>query len=127
VQVLRIRPHVAGVVLRNIKFTQSSYDSFIELQDKLHSNICRRRILVSMGTHDLDTLTPPFTYEGLPPSQIEFVPLNKKEKYTADKLMELYEACGLSLRAELHANNGLRPTSICPSTCILSATARSIQ
>ena len=35
----------------------------------------RRRELVSMGTHDLDTLEGPFTYEALPPGDINFIPL----------------------------------------------------
>ena len=37
----------------------------------------RRRSLVSIGTHDLDTVEGPFTYEALPPDQIKFVPLNQ--------------------------------------------------
>lgn len=88
----RIRPLCAAAILRNIRFTPRSYASFIDLQEKLHQNICRRRSLVSMGTHDLDTLVPPLSYEALPPTSIEFVPLNKTEKYTADKLMEVYES-----------------------------------
>ena len=30
-----------------------------------------------MGTHDLDTVEGPFTYEALPPEQIKFCPLNQ--------------------------------------------------
>ena len=30
-----------------------------------------------MGTHDLDTVEGPFTYEALPPDQIKFKPLNQ--------------------------------------------------
>ena len=37
----------------------------------------RKRRLVSIGTHDLDTVEGPFTYEALPPEQIKFIPLNK--------------------------------------------------
>ena len=57
-----VRPYVVSAVLRDIKFTQERYDSFIDLQDKLHQNICRRRTLVAIGTHDLDTVEGPFTY-----------------------------------------------------------------
>ena len=42
-----------AAILLNISFT---HDSFIDLQDKLHHNICRKRTLVSIGTHDLDTI-----------------------------------------------------------------------
>ncbi len=39
--------------------------------DKLHENICRRRTLVAIGTHDLDTIEGPFSYEALPPKDIK--------------------------------------------------------
>jgi phenylalanyl-tRNA synthetase beta chain len=80
-----------SAVLRGITFDQQRYDSFIELQDKLHQNICRKRTLVAIGTHDLDTIAGPFSYEALPPQEINFVPLNKTESFRADQLLEFYE------------------------------------
>jgi phenylalanyl-tRNA synthetase beta chain len=58
-----MRPFVVSCILRGVTFNQARYDSFIDLQDKLHQNICRRRTLVAIGTHDLDTIEGPFTYE----------------------------------------------------------------
>ena len=63
----QIRPYFSCAILRNIKFTKSRYESFIALQDKLHQNLARQRTLVAIGTHDLDTIKGPFTYEALPP------------------------------------------------------------
>lgn len=91
VKVKRIRPLLACAILRNVKFTPQSYASFIDLQDKLHQNICRRRQLVSIGTHDLDVLKTPFRYEARSPKDIKFVPLGKNQAYTAEELMALYE------------------------------------
>nr|CAG4645431.1 EOG090X03QT [Lynceus sp. MCZ IZ 141354] len=85
-----IRPHVVGAVLRGLKFTQAMYDSFIELQDKLHQNLCRKRTLVAIGTHDLDKIQGPFTYEALEPKQIKFVPLNQTKAMDGAELMEFY-------------------------------------
>lgn len=87
----KIRPYVSGAILRNIKFTQASYDSFISLQDKLHANLARNRTLVAIGTHDLDTIKGPFTYEALPPKDIKFVPLNKTKEMNAEEMMTFYE------------------------------------
>ncbi|KAG8962461.1 phenylalanine--tRNA ligase subunit beta, partial [Tulasnella sp. 408] len=87
----QIRPFFACAILRNVKFTPQSYASFMDLQDKLHQNICRRRQLVAIGTHDLDTLEPPFRYEARQPNNIKFKPLNKSEEYTAAELMNVYE------------------------------------
>ena len=77
-------------VLRNISFTQERYNSFIDLQDKLHSNIARRRTLVAIGTHDLDSIVAPFTYEALAPASFEFVPLSQTKAFRADELMDFY-------------------------------------
>lgn len=91
-QTKKIRPYFAAAVLRNVRFTSRSYASFIDLQDKLHQNLCRRRQLVAIGTHDLDTIRGPFRYEARPPKDIKFVPLSKVKEYTAEELMSVYEA-----------------------------------
>lgn len=100
-----IRPYVVCAVLRGITFDEARYNSFIDLQDKLHQNICRRRTLVAIGTHDLDTIEGPFTYEALPPSDIEFKPLKQMETFKADKLMEFYKS-DLKLKKYLHIIEG---------------------
>ncbi|CAM1502855.1 Fc.00g076310.m01.CDS01 [Cosmosporella sp. VM-42] len=87
----QVRPYVAGAILRNLKFTKDRYESFISLQDKLHQNLARNRTLVSIGTHDLDTLQGPFTYEALPPKDIKFIPLNQTKEMDAEELMTFYE------------------------------------
>jgi len=86
-----IRPFIVCAVLRGITFDEDRYNSFIDLQDKLHQNLCRRRTLVAIGTHDLDTLQGPFTYEALAPSEIKFVPLKQVKEFRADELMEYYK------------------------------------
>lgn len=86
-----IRPYAAAAVLRGVKFDERRYASFIALQDKLHGNLCRNRTLVAIGTHDLDTLTPPFTYEALAPKEVEFVPLSQTKKMNGEELMEFYD------------------------------------
>ncbi|KAF8484915.1 phenylalanyl-tRNA synthetase subunit beta [Russula ochroleuca] len=88
----QVRPYFGSAILRNVKFTQRSYESFIDLQEKLHQNICRKRQFVAIGTHDLDVITRPFRYEAKPPKDIKFAPLNKTQAYTAEELMTLYES-----------------------------------
>lgn len=96
-----IRPFVVCAVLRGVTFDEVRYNSFIELQDRLHQNICRRRTLVAIGTHDLDTIQGPFTYEALPPSEIDIVPLKQVKSFRADELMEFYKS-DLKLKKYLH-------------------------
>ena len=51
-----VRPFAVAAILRGVTFDQVRYQSFIDLQDKLHQNLCRQRSLVAIGTHDLSTL-----------------------------------------------------------------------
>ncbi|XP_073035766.1 phenylalanine--tRNA ligase beta subunit, cytoplasmic-like [Primulina eburnea] len=96
-----VRPYVVCAVLRGVTFDEARYNSFIDLQDRLHQNICRRRTLVAIGTHDLDTIKGPFTYEALPPPEINFIPLKQTKNFRADELMEFYKS-DMKLKKFLH-------------------------
>lgn len=85
-----IRPFVVAAVLRNVKLDKERYDRFIDLQDKLHQNICRKRTLVAIGTHDLDTIQGPFIYDAKPPKDIRFIPLNQTKEMDGEELMNFY-------------------------------------
>ncbi|XP_037552837.1 phenylalanine--tRNA ligase beta subunit-like, partial [Nematolebias whitei] len=60
-----------------------------------------KRSLVAIGTHDLDTISGPFTYTAKPPADICFKPLNQTREYTAAQLMSLYKTDS-HLRHYLH-------------------------
>ena len=87
-----IRPVVVCAILRDVTFTPTSYKSFIDLQEHLHRNICRRRTLVAIGTHDLDTLQGPFRYKAAAPESIQFSPLTSEDGrvFNAKELLDFY-------------------------------------
>lgn len=86
-----IRPFCVCAVLRGVSFEDDRvYESFIDLQDKLHQNICRRRTLVAIGTHDLSTLAPEFFYAAEKPADITFVPLQQERAFGAKELLDHY-------------------------------------
>ena len=89
-ETLLVRPFVVCAVLRGVKFDKARYDSFIDLQDKLHQNICRKRTLVAIGTHDLGTIQGP-SYEAHP-EDIKFTPLKQTREFNAAELMEHYKS-----------------------------------
>uniref|UniRef100_A0A8C4WTR6 Phenylalanine--tRNA ligase beta subunit n=1 Tax=Eptatretus burgeri TaxID=7764 RepID=A0A8C4WTR6_EPTBU len=89
-QTADVRPYAVAAVLRNINLTKESYNSFIELQEKLHQNICRKRTLVAIGTHDLDSVCGPFTYTARAPQEIHFRALNQSRELSAPELFSIY-------------------------------------
>ena len=87
-----IRPYVVCCVLRGMTFDDKVYKSFIDLQDKLHQNVCRGRKLVAIGTHDFATVTGPFSYSAPAPEDISFVPLTETERVFGGKeLLDHYK------------------------------------
>lgn len=87
-----IRPYVVCAVLRNLKFDKYRYKNFIDLQEKLHQNICRKRTYVAIGTHDLDTIEGPFHYKALRPEDINLVPLTESNgrSFNGKELLNFY-------------------------------------
>lgn len=88
----QIRPYVVCAVLRGITFDKRRYKSFIDLQEKLHQNICRKRTYVAIGTHDMDTVEGPFHYKALAPELIRFVPLTEdnNREFEGKELLDFY-------------------------------------
>ena len=89
-----VRPFVVCAILRDLTFDATRYASFIDLQDQLHRNLCRLRTLVAIGTHDLDAVKGPFTYDARCPDDFEFVPLTHDAagtSFTGRELLEHYE------------------------------------
>lgn len=95
----KIRPYICSAVLRGVKFTPDNYATFIDLQDKLHQNLGRRRTLMAMGTHDLDKIQGPFTFDARSPEDIKFAPLNRPGQ----------ELDGRQLMSVLEKDRNLRP------------------
>lgn len=91
VKVLRkvkaVRPYIACVVVRGVRFTDASIAQLMQLQEKLHETLCRRRKKASIGIYDLDKVKPPLTYTALKPEEIVFTPLEETQPLTANEIL----------------------------------------
>jgi len=82
------RPYICCALIKKLDLSEPSlFKSFITLQTKLHENVCDMRTRATIATHNFDDLNFPMTYEALPVSSIQIVPLNK-EKVSAAALIE---------------------------------------
>ncbi|KAH9586500.1 Phenylalanine--tRNA ligase beta subunit [Trypanosoma melophagium] len=93
--VRNIRDYVVCAVLKNIRFNDRSYRSFIDFQEKLHAGLARRRTLASVGTHDLDKIgSKELLYTLSPKEKIRFTPLNQGSRVldcSGEGLAEFYK------------------------------------
>lgn len=83
-----VRPFIGGAAIRNVKMTDSLLRSMMQVQEKLHETLGRKRRKMAIGIYDLDTLSPPFRYFACGRKEISFVPLEKKTKMTPEEILK---------------------------------------
>ncbi|MFD1598357.1 phenylalanine--tRNA ligase beta subunit-related protein [Halobellus rarus] len=92
------RPYVTGAIVRGVDLDESALDSLIQLQEKLHATMGRKRAKGAIGIHDLvaikgDALTEEgdgnsITYTGIDPEGDTFVPLDSDREMTPAEVLE---------------------------------------
>jgi phenylalanyl-tRNA synthetase beta chain len=86
-----VRPFVVAGVVRDLRITDAFIKSLMEVQEKMHLTVGRRRAKVSIGIHDLDKVKAPFTYKGVEPDSVSFVPLARTEEMNLREILERHE------------------------------------
>ena len=86
-----VRPYILCAAVFDITVTDDVLKSIMEMQEKLHLTIGRKRSKIAIGIHDLDMVKPPFVYKAVEPKKITFVPLTKTEKWDLDEILEKHE------------------------------------
>jgi len=70
-----VRPHIGGAVVRGLELSEKKINGLIQLQEKMHETMGRRRDKLAIGLHDLSTVEAPFTYRAVEPEKVSFTPL----------------------------------------------------
>lgn len=86
-----LRPYFLCGAVFNVKIDEDILKSLMELQEKLHLSIGRKRCKLAIGVHDLDKVTPPFTYSLEDPKKTKFIPLGKTEIMDLDEILDKHE------------------------------------
>lgn len=86
-----VRPFIGAAVVRNVKFTQGMVESLMQVQEKLHETMGRKRRKVAIGIHDMQHVSSPFTYKAILPKSIKFIPLGKSSKMDLEEICEKHE------------------------------------
>ncbi|WP_254762596.1 phenylalanine--tRNA ligase subunit beta [Natrinema marinum] len=93
------RPYVTGAVIRDVKLDEDGLDSLIQLQEKLHATMGRKRAKGAIGIHDLTMLkgspategNPTIEYVGVEPDGDRFVPLDSDAEMTPAEVLENHQ------------------------------------
>lgn len=86
-----VRPYFRCAVVLGVEVDDTLIKSIMEMQEKLHITIGRKRSKIAIGVHDLDKVEPPFTYKAVGPHEIRFVPLAKDEEWDLEEILQKHE------------------------------------
>lgn len=70
-----VRPHTVCAIVKGLKFDDEKIKEIVDIQEKLHLSIGRKRKKVAIGIYPLEEIKLPIRFVGLAPSEIKFVPL----------------------------------------------------
>lgn len=86
-----VRPFIGGAVVRDLELDQRTINGLIQLQEKLHETMGRKRDKLAIGLHDLQNIEPPFTYKAVKPGKVSFKPLQYDREMGLGEIVEKHE------------------------------------
>ena len=89
--VKEVRPIILCAAVFDVEIDDPFIKSLMELQEKLHMTIGRKRSKLAIGVHDLDKVIPPFDYRAVSPGDIRFVPLASDEEMDLEEVLTKHE------------------------------------
>lgn len=89
--VKEVRPVIGGAVVRNLDLNKKVINGLIQLQEKMHETMGRKRDKLAIGLHDLSTVEAPFTYKAVAPEKVSFKPLEYDRNMQLGEILEEHE------------------------------------
>ncbi len=82
-----VRPHTVCVIIKGIKFNEEKIREIIDIQEKLHNSLGRKRRKLAIGIYPLDKISLPIRFVGRKPEEIKFQPLESAKEMTGRQIL----------------------------------------
>ncbi len=86
--VKEIRPYTACAIVKNLKFDDEKIKEIVDIQEKLHNTIGRKRKKIAIGIYPLEKITLPITLKALEPDKIKFIPLETEREMSGLQILQ---------------------------------------
>jgi phenylalanyl-tRNA synthetase beta chain len=83
-----IRPYTACAIVKGLKFDDEKIKEIIDMQEKLHLTIGRKRKKVAIGIYPLEKIKLPITFKALEPDKIKFIPLESEKEMSGLQILQ---------------------------------------
>ncbi|OYT36133.1 phenylalanine--tRNA ligase subunit beta [Candidatus Pacearchaeota archaeon ex4484_71] len=86
--VKEVRPYTVCAIIKNLKLNEEKIKELIEIQEKLHTTIGRKRKKLAIGIYPLEKIKLPIYYEALEPDKIKFRPLESPREMSGLEILQ---------------------------------------
>lgn len=83
-----IRPYTACAIIRGLKFDDEKIKEIVDMQEKLHLTLGRKRKKAAIGIYPLEKIKLPITFRALEPDKIKFVPLESEKEMSGLQILQ---------------------------------------
>jgi phenylalanyl-tRNA synthetase beta chain len=83
-----IRPYTACAIIKGLKFDDEKIKEIIDMQEKLHLTLGRKRKKLAIGIYPLEKIKLPITFKALEPDKIKFIPLESDKEMTGLQILQ---------------------------------------
>jgi phenylalanyl-tRNA synthetase beta chain len=90
--VKEVRPFTVCAVVKNLKLDDQRIKDIIDIQEKLHQTIGRKRKRMAMGVYPLEKIKFPIRFIAKKPSEIKFRPLEYPKEITGAQILRQHPA-----------------------------------
>uniref|UniRef100_A0A3Q0SBH2 Leucine rich repeat containing 47 n=1 Tax=Amphilophus citrinellus TaxID=61819 RepID=A0A3Q0SBH2_AMPCI len=90
-EVKDVRPYLVCCIVRGMNLNPgNALKRFLMAQTKLHDDLCGKRTIATIATHDVQQLKSPLMYDVKPPTQLKIVSLGRKEMTAVELIRQLH-------------------------------------
>ena len=86
--VKEVRPYTACAIVKKLKLDHEKIKELIDMQEKLHFTVGRKRKKLAIGIYPLEKIKLPITYNALEPDKIKFIPLEAIKEMSGLEILQ---------------------------------------
>jgi phenylalanyl-tRNA synthetase beta chain len=83
-----IRPYTVCAIVKGLKLDDDKIKEMIDIQEKLHFTIGRKRKKLAIGIYPLEKIKLPITFKALEPDKIKFIPLESENEMSGLQILQ---------------------------------------
>ncbi|MFH1452211.1 MAG: phenylalanine--tRNA ligase subunit beta [archaeon] len=86
--VKEVRPYTVCAIVKGLKLNKEKIEEIIDVQEKLHGSIGRKRKKLAIGIYPLEKIKMPIKFHALKSDEIKFQPLESNKEMTGKQILK---------------------------------------